>query len=367
MIPISKPSISETALRYVNDALKSGWVSSIGEYISRFEDTFAEYCDCDYAVAVSNGTVGLHLSLVALGIGANDEVIVPDLTFIATSNAVTYTNAKPVFVDVDRKTYCIDIDSVKNSITSRTKAIIPVHLYGHPANMPALLSLAAENNLFLIEDAAEAHGASIDGRKVGSFGDCGVFSFYGNKIITCGEGGIITTNDYDLAQRLRFLRDHAMSSSQRYWHTEIGYNYRMTNLQAALGLSQLEEIDNFLQIREAQLDRYRSNLNGLSIELNPTSSFQSVNWLTCGLFLGVGRESRDLLIKLMRSKGVDLRPFFHPLSTLPMYKDEEIFNPVSNFLSENGFNLPTYIGLDNCDIDYICTSLVDSINKINTI
>ena len=176
---------------------------------------------------------------------------------------------------------------------------------------------------------------------------------------------MITTNDHNLAQRLILLRDHAMSPTRRYWHSEVGFNYRMTNLQAALGLSQLEEIDNFLHIREVQLERYRLNLQSMPIELNPISSFKSVNWLTCAVIPGIGRVSRDLLITIMKSKGVDLRPFFYPLSTLPMYKDDQIFNPVSNYLSENGFNLPTYVGLDD-EIDFICAS-VESINKLRTV
>jgi len=219
MIPVSKPYLSRREIDYVNNALQSGWVSSLGEYIERFESEFANFCGANYALTVANGTVGLHLALVGLNVAVGDEVIIPDLTFVATANAVRMANANPVMVDVCRDTYCIDPEKIASAITERTRAIIPVHLYGHPANMKAILEVAQRYDLKVIEDAAEAHGASINGQRVGGIGDCGVFSFYGNKIITTGEGGMIVTNDHELYQRLKFLRDHAMSKEIRYWHT----------------------------------------------------------------------------------------------------------------------------------------------------
>src|SRR4051794_2062931 len=249
-IPISKPSIGPRERELVLDAVDSGWVSSIGKYIDEFEAVFARYCGTEFALAVSNGTTGLHLALVTLGIGPGDEVIIPDLTFVATANAVAYTGAKPILADVDPDTLCIDPASVKSLITERTKVIMPVHLYGHPADMDELTVIAKAYNVAVIEDAAEAHGAEYKGRRVGGLSQCGVFSFYGNKVITTGEGGMLTTNDPAFYRRAKRLRDHAMSAERRYFHDERGFNYRMTNLQAALGVAQMERIGEFLKRRE---------------------------------------------------------------------------------------------------------------------
>ncbi len=362
MIPVSQPSIKQSEINYVTDAVKSGWVSSLGSYIDEFERQFAEYCGAKFALTVSNGTVGLHLALTAFGIGRGDEVIVPDLTFVATANAVRMTNAKPVMVDVCRDTYCMDPEQVVRMITGRTKAIMPVHLYGHPANMSALRKIANTHNIYLIEDAAEAHGATIEGIKVGALGDCGVFSFYGNKIITSGEGGMITTNDENLFQRLRYLRDHAMSKEIRYWHTEVGYNYRMTNIQAALGLSQLKQIDEFISRRAELLQHYRNKLEPEGIECNPSVGVKSVNWITCAFVDGLGRERRDLVISRMREQGVDSRPFFFPLTRLPMYRVDG--NPVSNMLSESGFNLPTFVDLRLEQVNEVCSIFLKALDEV---
>ena len=362
MIPVSKPYISDNELSYVSDAIKSGWVSSLGPYIDKFESQFASYCGSKYAASVSNGTVGLHLALAAYGVGLGDEVIIPDLTFVATANAVRMAQAVPVIVDVRRDTYCIDPDQITRAITPKTKAIIPVHLYGHPADMTKIQSIAAAYGIKVIEDAAEAHGASINGVRVGSLGDCGVFSLYGNKIITSGEGGMITTDDSEIFHRIKFLRDHAMSKEIRYWHTELGYNYRMTNMQAALGLSQLEQIDTFLASREELLLHYRSLLEPHGIECNPSINSHSVNWITCALVDGLGRKRRDLVISLMREEGVDSRPFFFPISQLPMYAD--FSNPNAVFLSENGFNLPTFVGMKPEQTEKVCSVFLKSLQKV---
>jgi len=362
MIPVSRPYISSLELEYVTKAVESGWVSSLGSFIDEFENEFAKFCGTKHAVTVSNGTVGLHLALIALGIKLGDEVIVPDLTFVATANAVVNAQATPVMVDIRRDTYCIDPDQIISAITQRTKAIIPVHLYGHPANMPVILDIAKSHNLLVIEDAAEAHGASIGGVRVGAFGDCGVFSLYGNKIITSGEGGIITTNSDEVYTRIRHLRDHAMSKTVRYWHTEVGFNYRMTNMQAALGLAQLNQIGTFLDKRSRILEEYRSYLEPEGIECNPSSGAYSVNWIVCAVVNSLGRCKRDLVIERMRANGVDARPFFFPMSKLPMFLD--IDNPISMELSENGFNLPTYFELDLEKIGEICAVFLSSLNEV---
>jgi perosamine synthetase len=361
VIPVSQPKISQREIDYVNDAMKSGWVSSLGPYVTSFEEAFAVFCGTRYAVSVANGTVGLHLALKVLGIGPGDEVIVPDLTFVATANAVMTAGATPVMVDVCRDTWCIDPARVAAAITPRTRAIIPVHLYGHPANMPAIDALAKLHGLKVVEDAAEAHGATIAQKRVGSLGDCGVFSLYGNKIITSGEGGMITTNDPALYERARYLRDHAMSGDVRYWHTEVGYNYRMTNIQAALGLAQLEQIEDFIGQRAQALSAYRRGLEGRGILCNPHVNAEPVNWVTCALAPGLGRVRRDAVALRMREAGVDSRPFFFPMSMFPMYAAQLAETPVAHDLSENGFNLPTFIGMTQDQITQVCTALLDAL------
>jgi perosamine synthetase len=362
MIQVSQPKISQLELDYVSDAVKSGWVSSLGPYVDKFEQKFAEYCGTQYALSVSNASVGLHLALKVYGLGKGDEVIVPDLTFVATANAVAIAQATPVMVDVCRDTYCIDPVKIIKAITTKTKAIIPVHLYGHPANMQVILEIARQHNLIVIEDAAEAHGATINNIRVGGFGDCGVFSFYGNKVITSGEGGMITTNDYQFYKRARLLRDHAMSQEIRYWHTEVGYNYRMTNIQAALGLAQLEQIDYFLQCRDKILQQYKKRLNVNGVELNPCVNSRPVNWMTCAVVEGISRIKRDNVIKIMRDKGVDVRPFFFPMSSMPMYKNSN--NPNSYKLSECGFNLPTFVGMSEAQVAMSCDAFIFALANV---
>jgi perosamine synthetase len=365
MIPVSRPSLSQLDVDYVTDAVKSGWVSSLGAYIDEFEQQFAHYCGAKYAVSASNGTVGLHLALMALGIREGDEVIVPDLTFVATANVVRMAQAVPVMVDVCRDTYCIDPQKIEQAITPRTRAVMPVHLYGHPANMPTIMEIAKRYNLTVIEDAAEAHGAAIHGARVGSMGHCGVFSFYGNKIITSGEGGMITTNDEALYNRARYLRDHAMSKEIRYWHTDVGYNYRMTNMQAALGLAQLQQIDQFLEHRGRLLTRYRACLEPHGIECNPAVDASPVNWMVCAVVEDLGRVRRDTTIARMKELGVDARPFFFPVSSMPMYEKQD--NPVADLLSANGFNLPTFVGMTDDEVLRSCEAFLLALHEVRSL
>lgn len=351
-IPVYEPSITKKEIEYVLKALRSGWVSSLGEFIPRFEQEFAKYIGTKYALTTSNGTTALHLALVSLGIKKGDEVIVPDLTFIATANAVSYTGAKPVFADIEQETWCLSPASIKKVITRRTKAIIPVHLYGHPADMDEINKIAKEYNLYVIEDAAEAHGAEYKYKKVGSIGHCGVFSFYGNKIITTGEGGMITTNDEKLYEKAKFLRDHAMSKERRYWHTEVGYNYRMTNIQAALGLAQLERINELLKKKREIFNWYREFLQGIpGIILNPEKEWaKNVYWMVCLILNENIRISRDELIKKLKENGIDSRPFFYPISQMPMYSDNDFDNKISLEISQKGLNLPSGANLNYEDI-----------------
>ena len=359
--PVSQPSIGAKELAYVSDAVSSGWVSSIGKYIEQFESMFASFCGTNFAVATSNGTTALHLALVALGVTANDEVIVPDLTFVATANAVRYIGAKVVPVDIEPATLCIDPTAVARAINSRTKAILPVHLYGHPANMHALGLLAKKHNLLLIEDAAEAHGASYRGAKVGSIGDVGVFSFYGNKVITSGEGGMLTTNSMEVSARARYLRDHAMSPSKRYWHTEVGFNYRITNLQAALAVAQMERIEEFIDKRRQIMGWYREELgSSLGLSLNrEADDCVNVYWMICLEVDGMQESSRAELMRLMRAEGVDSRPYFYPVSDMPMY--DRAVTPNAHEVYPRGLNLPSYVALTKADVAFICRVVRDAL------
>lgn len=348
--PVSQPSIGPKEIEYVTDAVSSGWVSSIGAYIELFESKFAEFCGTRYAVAVSNGTTALHLALIGLGVTPQDEVIIPDLTFVATANAVKYVGARVVVVDIDRDSLCIDVRAVSRAITPKTRAIIPVHLYGHPADMQPLMVVAKEHGVAVIEDAAEAHGATYRGVRVGSIGDAGVFSFYGNKVITSGEGGMITSNSRDLVDRLRFLRDHAMSPTRRYWHTEVGFNYRLTNLQAALAVAQLERIEEFLDKRREIMGWYREELGGChGLKVNrQLEGCKNAFWMVCLEVDGMDEDRRVEFMRLLRRNGVDSRPYFYPVSDLPMY--DRAKTAVTHEIFRKGINLPSYVDLTREDV-----------------
>lgn len=341
-IPVAEPDLQGNELKYLTDAFLSTWISSRGEYLDRFENEFSKYCGVSEGIAVSNGTVAIHLALKALGIGEGDEVIVPDLTFAATINAVLHANATPVIVDVEEDSWTIDPNKIRAAITSKTKAIIPVHIYGQPCDMASIMSIASEHDLYVIEDAAEAHGAEFKNKKVGSFGHISTFSFFANKIITTGEGGMCVTNDNDLANRMRMLRDHGMNKSKRYWHDEVGFNYRMTNLQAAIGCAQLEKIEAILEERRAIENRYKIEFESdvIQWQKNIEGRKKSV-WLVSILC-----DNRDVLATKLKVKGIDSRPFFYPLSTMDIYKEYcDKACLIAKKISEKGLNLPTYIGL----------------------
>ncbi len=358
-LPISEPSLGGKELEYVTDCILTNWISSNGKYVTQFEQNFADYCHTKYAISVSNGTTALHLSMLALGIGPNDEVIVPDLTFIATANAVSYVGAKPIFVDIDRNTWNIDPTQIEASITDKTKAIIPVHLYGHPVDLSPIMNIAEKYNLFLVEDAAEAHGAEYKQKKVGSFGDISIFSFYGNKIITTGEGGMIITNSKEISNKIKILRDHGMSTSKRYWHPVLGYNYRLTNVQAAIGVAQLEQIDWILTTKRKIAEQYIKRLSGVKgITLPPNESWaKNVYWLFSIILENDYKITRDELIDYLSNHGVETRPFFPALHNQPIYKSENKF-PIAHEISEKGICLPSFVGIKSFEIDRICDLII---------
>ncbi len=343
--PVAIPNLNGNEFKYLTDAFMSTWISSSGEYIGRFENEFSSYSDCTHGVACSNGTVAIHLALIALGIGEGDEVIVPDLTFAATINTVLHANATPVIVDVEENSWCIDPKEIEKAITPKTKAIIPVHIYGQACEMDAIMKIAKKYNLKVIEDCAEAHGAMFGGKKVGSFGDIGCFSFYGNKVITTGEGGMCVTNSPELDEKMRVLRDHGMSKTKRYWHDVIGYNYRMTNLQAAIGLAQLERIEEIHKNRKMYEENYKEILDSKNFTFQQDIENRTrITWLVSVLL--DENINREEYIKELKTKGIDGRPFFYPLSDMEIYKQYcKNETPITHKLSKIGLNLPTYESL----------------------
>lgn len=357
-IPIYEPMLGEAEEATVMDAVRSGWISSNGKYIREFEERFAAFCGAAHGISTSNGTTALHLAIHALGIGPGDEVIVPALTFVASANAVHYTGATPIFADVDAQSWTIDPAAVEALITLKTKAIMPVHLYGHPAPMAALQALADQHGLLLIEDAAEAHGAQVGERRTGNLGHAAAFSFFANKIITTGEGGMVTTNNPELAARCRMLRDHAMPPARRYWHDEVGFNYRMTNLQAAVGVAQMARIDEFIARKRALARLYQEALGavpGLTLPVE-LSGYTNVYWMYSILVDEDYPLTRDELMLTLRVQNIDSRPFFHPLDTLPPYR-RGVPCPTALRLSRQGLNLPSAPTLTDNQILYICDIL----------
>ena len=361
MIPVAEPSLGEEELENVIKAVKSGWISSKGEFIEKFERDFARYCGVKHGIATSSGTTALHLALAALGIGKGDEVIVPTLTFVATANSVTYCNAKPVFIDSHPEYWCMDPEKIEERITENTRAIICVHLYGHPCDMDWIRDIAEDHELYIIEDAAEAHGAEYKGRKVGSFGDISCFSFYGNKIITTGEGGMCLTNDEELAEKMRLLKDHGMSRERKYWHEVVGFNYRMTNLQAAVGVAQLRKLDEFIEKKRQIARWYAEGLRDLAekgfVTLHPEMPWaKCVYWMYSILVEDKYGITRDRLMEKLERNGIETRPFFHPIHKMPPYKSNESLD-IAEKLSKKGMNLASGLVSGKADINKVIRSI----------
>lgn len=360
MIPVCEPFLSGKESEYVADCLKSNWISSKGRYIKEFEEQFANYCGCKYGISTTSGTTALHLALACLGIGPADEVIVPSFTMIATVFAVIYTGAKPVLVDSEPETWNIDTAKIEDVVTKRTKAIIPVHIYGHPCDMDPIMKIADKYNLQVIEDAAEAHGAEYKGKKVGGIGRIGCFSFYANKIITTGEGGMVVTDDEVIADKARSLKDLSFSEEQRFLHTDLGFNYRMMNIQAAIGKAQFEKINELIERRRAHAHLYNSllkDIEGIRLPVEKEWA-KNVYWMYS---IMVGDEfgmSRDELMSRLREREIDTRTFFIPMHQQPVFKRLGLFRqenyPIAEEISQRGLYLPSGSGLTTEQIEYIC-------------
>lgn len=361
-ITIAMPILNGNERKYVDECIDTGWISANGRFITEFEKQFAQFCGTKYAIACCNGTVTLHLALLALGVGPGDEVIMPTLTYIATANAVKYCGATPVFVDSEADTWNMDPTKLEEKITARTKAIIPVHLYGLSCNMDAIMSIAKKYKIAVVEDAAEAHGATWNGKVVGSIGDIGSFSFFGNKIITSGEGGMLTTNDEKLYERMKFLRAQGVDPNKRYWHTDVAYNYRMTNLQAAVGLGQLENIQWHLEQRQrvtALYQKYLPMLGDLVSMQAVPSEAKHVYWMNSVLLSEKVTIGRDEVMAKMEERNIEMRPLFYPMHIMPPYLDHNVVAPVAESLSSRGINLPSHGMLQEEHVKYIVESLKD--------
>lgn len=355
-----EPSLTGNELEYVIDCIKTNWISSQGSYVQKFEQSFARYHNIEYALTTSSGTTALHLALTALGVGPDDEVIVPDLTFAATANAVVHCGAKPIFVDVDPVYWNMDPNLLEEAITCRTKAIIPVHLYGHPCDMGPILQAARKHHLYVIEDCAESLGARYNDTPTGAIGDIGCFSFFSNKIITTGEGGMVITRDAELKDRMEVLRSHGMRKERRYWHEVVGFNYRMTNLQAAIGLAQMEQIEAFCEKRKQIASVYSKELSNVpGIVLPPEMPWaNNIYWLYSILIdQQVSPISRNELMMELQKEGIETRPFFYPLHIQPPFRGGSKTFPVTEYLSARGLSLPSSNCISHDDIKRVCRNI----------
>jgi perosamine synthetase len=363
VIPVSEPLLDDRALAYVQEAMRSGWISSAGRYISEFERRWAEYCGVGHGIAVANGTAALQLAVDALNLSAGSEVILPSFTIISCVAAVLRAGCVPVLIDCDPETWCLDVAEAARKITAKTRAIMPVHIYGHMADMDALMDVARRHGLHVIEDAAEAHGAECHGRRAGGIGAMGCFSFYANKIVTTGEGGMVVTGDPALAEKLRSLRNLAFRSDRRFWHTELGHNFRITNLQAAIGLAQIERVDEHIAKKRRIATRYGDGLGGVSGLVLPIEKpgFKNVYWMYAVLLDDRIPMEADRFAAKLRDEGVETRPFFIGMHEQPVFRERGLFAgehyPVTERISRRGLYLPSGLTLSDADVDFVCAAV----------
>jgi perosamine synthetase len=354
--PVYQPSLSGNEKKYVNECLDSTWISSKGKFIPQFEEAFRSYAGSRYAATVCNGTVAIHLALLALGVGPGAEVIVPTLTYIASVNAIAYTGATPVFCDSLKSTWQMDPDDVKRKITPRTRAILAVHLYGQPCDMDRLMEIAHAHDLFVVEDCAEAFGTLYKGQHVGTFGDIGTFSFFGNKTITTGEGGMVITDDDTLHDRMTHFKGQGLAKYREYWHDIIGYNYRMTNICAAIGLAQLEQAEEFIAQKRRVAEWYRCGLSGVPVTMqNEVGDVRHSFWMVS--ILVEDPSDRDPLRDALGQHQIETRPVFSPVHSMPMYSSSFQRHPVAESLGWRGINLPSYPSLGEVCVGKICSAI----------
>lgn len=356
------PKISPHDLSYVRDAAKNGWNTHHSDYLYKFQEAFAKYIGVKHALAVPCGTHALHLSLVLFGVGPGDEVIIPDMTYVACSNAVHYTGATPILVDIDRETWSIDVAKVEKEITKKTKAIMPVHLYGNVAAMTEIRQLAKKYNLLIVEDACEGLGCTLNGKQVGSLGDAAAFSFQGAKMLAIGEGGMFVTNRSDWYERALSLTDHGVSLTKQFWIDEVGYMYPMSNIQGALGLSRLEDIDDLIERKRKVYQWYKERLSDIEgLSLNPErKGVRSSFWMSSIVLNRKFKVDRDTLRKKLKEVKIDTRSFFYPISDFHLYNTKDIKTPVSHDVAYNGINLPSGAMLTEEKVDYV-TSMIRKI------
>lgn len=370
MIPVNSPVITDDSKRLVQQALEEGWISSAGPYVERFEQEFASYLGVKHAISVNTGTAALHIALLAAGIKEGDEVIVPAFTMAASWMAIMYLGAVPIFVDVDPEIYTIDPLLIESKITSKTRAIMGVHIYGHPADMDPILELAKKHNLVVIEDAAEAHGATYKGRLTGTMGDVSAFSFYANKIITTGEGGMVTTDNDRIAQLARMMKDLAHSPSKRFIHDELGYNYRLTSMQSALGSGQLKHIQDFLHTKSHMAEMYSLGLKGIKgLTLPTTRSWATHVYWMYAILVDEAKfgMNKDQFRETLLGQGVDTRDFFYAPSAQPILTKSGFGKgsfPVTERIAQTGCYLPSGLAITDDQIKLVCETIRSICPKI---
>lgn len=358
MIPIYEPDLSGNERRYLIDAFDSTWISSKGAYIDRFEAAISAATGIPHVAAVSNGTVALHLALHCLDLKPGDEVIVPSFTYIASVNTIAQTGATPVFAEVKRDDWLLDPDDVVRRITPRTRAILVVHLFGAACDMPAFQKIARDHKLALVEDCAEALGTTFDGVHVGNFGTVATFSFFGNKTVTTGEGGMVGSTDADLNRRMAIVKGQGQDPKRRYWHIELGFNYRMTNLCAAIGLAQTERLSKTLQRKRAIADQYRRLLANAPVEFQKRrANVENSEWLI-SILLPIGTD-RDGVMAELADRGVETRPLFYCAHEMPHYAHMNNELPISQEIASRGISLPSFPTLTDDQICLVCSHLVD--------
>ena len=355
MILTAGPSITEKEISYVTDAVTNGWNENWNSYLFRFENEFSKYIGVKHAMTTSSCTGALHLGLLSLGIGHGDEVIVPDISWVATASAVVYTGAKPIFCDIEEGSWCIDANILESLITPKTKAIFVVHLYGHPANMPKIMEIANKHNLFVIEDAAAAIGAEVGGQKTGSFGHISGFSFQGAKVLVTGEGGMLVTNDSNLFSRTQSLANHGRDPNYPQASLEVGYKYKMSNIQAALGLAQLERVEELVNRKREINELYRELLSS-NTDIRVSDELlgcRSTHWMTSIEFVGATFDERQKFMQLLKKNMIDSRHVFSPMSSFPMF-ERNASNDVAYRVGSSSLNLPSGHNITERDISYIC-------------